>query len=106
MLISGGSGITPTWRSSAACWPSSPASRVTLLYASRSAADEMFSTELDDLQSKYAGRLTLWRVHEVAAEGFEGRSVAWTPPGSTPRWRPWGPPMSRRRGSTSAAPRP
>ncbi|MEZ4470696.1 MAG: ferredoxin--NADP reductase [bacterium] len=72
VLISGGSGITPHLAILRGVLAVEPASRVTLLYASRSAADEMFSAELDDLQSKYAGRLTLWRVHEVAAEGFDG----------------------------------
>ncbi len=67
LLIAGGSGITPLRRIAEAILDGSPAARVALVFANRSAADVMFADALDDLAVRFAGRLAIVHVHDVLA---------------------------------------
>ncbi|MCB9545614.1 MAG: ferredoxin--NADP reductase [Myxococcales bacterium] len=74
VLVAGGSGITPHLAIAQGVLAVEPQSRVTLVYASRSATDEMFATQLDDLVEQNPDRLRLHRVHERPAPGFAGQA--------------------------------
>jgi ring-1,2-phenylacetyl-CoA epoxidase subunit PaaE len=62
LLVAGGSGITPLLSIAKTVLATEPRSRVTLLYANRTAASTMFRDELDDLKNRWMTRLVVHLV--------------------------------------------
>ena len=71
-LIAGGSGITPVLSILQMALAGHERTRVHLIYANRSSRDEMFRERLDELATRYDGRLTVTRVYEQAHENWKG----------------------------------
>ncbi|MEY3295033.1 MAG: phenylacetate-CoA oxygenase/reductase subunit PaaK [Pseudomonadota bacterium] len=62
LAVAGGSGITPMLSILKSHLRASPANRVTLVYANRTAASTMFAAELDDLKNRHLARLAVFPV--------------------------------------------
>lgn len=72
VLIGGGSGITPLLSIVRATLQSEPASRITLIYGNRSAADILFRAALDELASLHRDRLRLRLVLDEPPADWAG----------------------------------
>ena len=73
VLIGGGSGVTPLLSIAHAVLAAEPASRVSLVFANRSAADIMFAAELASLVESSCGRFVIRHVLESVAGESDAR---------------------------------
>ncbi len=73
-LVAAGSGITPVLSIAATVLAAEPRSRVTLLYANRTARSVMFAEELADLKDRHPGRLHV--VHVLSREPGGGELLS------------------------------
>ncbi|RZS96818.1 ferredoxin--NADP reductase [Cecembia calidifontis] len=76
VMIAGGSGITPIMGITKSVLINEPQSKVTLIYCSRSENEIIFKKALEDLESKYEGRLMV--IHNLSQPsdswtGLKGR---------------------------------
>ncbi len=69
LAIAAGSGITPILSIATSVLAREPSSQVILLYGSRSTADIIFRTALEDLKDRFVGRFTL--IHVLSREAQE-----------------------------------
>ncbi|PSL06414.1 ferredoxin--NADP reductase [Cecembia rubra] len=71
VLVAGGSGITPMMGITKSVLVNEPLSKITLIYCSRSESEIIFKKALEDLETKYEGRLKV--IHNLSQP-----SEAWT----------------------------
>lgn len=76
VMIAGGSGITPIMGISKSVLVNEPQSKITLIFCSRSENEIIFKKALEDLESKYEGRLMV--IHNLSQpsetwSGLKGR---------------------------------
>lgn len=69
--FAGGSGITPVLSILRTVLAREPKSEFTLVYANRNVASIMFREQLEDLKSKYMGRLSIIHILEQDAQDIE-----------------------------------
>lgn len=68
VLLAGGSGITPLYTIACSLLTEAPDTRITIIYASRSTDEIIFSKELDALQASHLQRLHVFHALSAAAE--------------------------------------
>ncbi|TWF42862.1 ring-1,2-phenylacetyl-CoA epoxidase subunit PaaE [Chitinophaga polysaccharea] len=66
VLLAGGSGITPLYTIACSLLAEAPDTRITIIYASRSTDEIIFSKELDALQASYPQRLHVFHALSAA----------------------------------------
>ncbi|QRR01862.1 ferredoxin--NADP reductase [Dyadobacter sandarakinus] len=71
-LIGGGSGITPLFSLLKQTLVTEPASRVTLIYASRNVRNTLFWEAIQDWEQRYSDRLSVVHVHSQPSDEWTG----------------------------------